>query len=199
MAANPESPVGLMVMLLQRYVDWIRETTRAQRFPETGPDPNRQGPLTSMPQSRTPPSPRVAQRPASTATRTQAAQGTPAPQPAPLVPAQRQIPEPVGERHKRRIPQDVKIAVSARDLGRCRQCGSIENLHFDHIIPVSRGGANTVANIQLLCGPCNHAKAAKLPGALSRAPSRCRRPAGQRLHAGGSWTSGPDVRSRNSA
>jgi 5-methylcytosine-specific restriction endonuclease McrA len=73
----------------------------------------------------------------------------------------RQIPEPVGERHPRRIPQDVKIAVSARDAGRCRQCGCTEKLHFDHIIPVSRGGANTVANIQLLCGPCNRAKAAK--------------------------------------
>ncbi|HSZ41731.1 MAG TPA: HNH endonuclease signature motif containing protein [Trebonia sp.] len=34
-------------------------------------------------------------------------------------------------------------------------------LHFDHVIPVSRGGANTVANIQLLCGPGNRAKAAK--------------------------------------
>jgi 5-methylcytosine-specific restriction endonuclease McrA len=77
------------------------------------------------------------------------------------VPAPRQIPEPVGERHTRRISQDVKIAVSARDGGRCRQCGSTENLHFDHIIPVSKGGANTVANIQLLCGPCNRAKAAK--------------------------------------
>jgi hypothetical protein len=70
------------------------------------------------------------------------------------------IPEPVGERHKRVIPQAVKIAVSARDGGRCRKCGSTQQLHFDHVIPVSRGGANTVANIQLLCGPCNRAKGA---------------------------------------
>jgi 5-methylcytosine-specific restriction endonuclease McrA len=71
------------------------------------------------------------------------------------------IPDPVGERHSRIIPQDVKIAVSARDGGRCRKCGSSEKLHFDHVIPVSRGGANTVANIQLLCGACNRAKGAR--------------------------------------
>lgn len=70
-------------------------------------------------------------------------------------------PDPVGERHRRIIPQDVKIAVSARDGGRCRKCGSSVKLHFDHVIPVSRGGANTVANIQLLCGACNRAKGAK--------------------------------------
>lgn len=52
--------------------------------------------------------------------------------------------------------------MSARDGGRCRQCGSTAQLHFDHVIPISRGGANTVANIQLLCGACNRAKGAKL-------------------------------------
>jgi hypothetical protein len=73
------------------------------------------------------------------------------------------IPAPIGERHKRAIPQAVKIAVSARDGGRCRKCGSTQQLHFDHVIPVSKGGANTAANIQLLCGACNRAKGARLP------------------------------------
>lgn len=67
---------------------------------------------------------------------------------------------PVGERNTRSVPQDVKIAVAARDGGRCRQCGSTADLHFDHVIPWSKGGANTVANIQLLCGPCNRRKGA---------------------------------------
>jgi hypothetical protein len=67
---------------------------------------------------------------------------------------------PVGERNTRSIPQDVKIAVAARDGGRCCQCGSTRELHFDHVIPWSKGGANTVANIQLLCGPCNRRKGA---------------------------------------
>ena len=69
-------------------------------------------------------------------------------------------PGPVGERNTRSIPQDVKIAVAARDGGRCRQCGSSTDLHFDHVIAWSKGGANTVANIQLLCGPCNRRKGA---------------------------------------
>jgi hypothetical protein len=67
---------------------------------------------------------------------------------------------PVGQRNTRSIPQDVKIAVAARDGGRCRQCGSAVELHFDHVIPWSKGGSNTVTNIQLLCGPCNRRKGA---------------------------------------
>jgi HNH endonuclease len=87
----------------------------------------------------------------------------PAGRPAPSPPSvASHVPLPVGERAKRSIPQDVKIAVSARDHGRCRQCGSTQQLHFDHVIPISRGGANTVANIQLLCGACNRAKGARL-------------------------------------
>ena len=46
---------------------------------------------------------------------------------------------PVGERNTRSIPQDVKIAVAARDGCRCRQCGSTTELHFDHVIPWSKG------------------------------------------------------------
>jgi hypothetical protein len=47
------------------------------------------------------------------------------------------------KRHSRTIPQDVKIAVTMRDQGRCRHCGSNANLHYDHIQPFSRGGAAT--------------------------------------------------------
>jgi 5-methylcytosine-specific restriction endonuclease McrA len=67
---------------------------------------------------------------------------------------------PVGERTSRFIPQDVRIKVVTRDQGKCRQCGSHEDLHFDHVIPWSKGGANTVNNIQLLCGRCNRRKGA---------------------------------------
>jgi hypothetical protein len=71
---------------------------------------------------------------------------------APAPPPTRGAP---GERNSRVIPQDVKIAVASRDQGKCVQCGSAENLHYDHKIPYSRGGSNTVNNIQLLCGRCN--------------------------------------------
>jgi len=88
----------------------------------------------------------------------------PPPGSAPAAPVPSVVPDPVGERSRRAIPQDVKIAVSARDGGRCRRCGSTHKLHFDHVIPLSRGGANTVANIQLLCGVCNRAKGAQWQG-----------------------------------
>ena len=65
---------------------------------------------------------------------------------------------PVGQRNSRIIPQNVKIAVATRDGGKCRQCGSAQDLHFDHVIPWSKGGTNSVKNIQLLCGPCSQGR-----------------------------------------
>jgi hypothetical protein len=56
------------------------------------------------------------------------------------------------------IPEEVRIAVWRRDNGQCVRCGSRERLEYDHIIPVSRGGSNTVRNIQLLCEKCNRSK-----------------------------------------
>lgn len=53
------------------------------------------------------------------------------------------------------IPMDIATAVWNRDGGRCSMCGSRENLEFDHIIPVSKGGATTFRNLQLLCKRCN--------------------------------------------
>ena len=56
-------------------------------------------------------------------------------------------------RQSRHIPQDVKIAVTLRDGGKCRVCGSKERLQYDHIYPWSLGGrSDDPNNIQLLCG-----------------------------------------------
>lgn len=60
----------------------------------------------------------------------------------------------------RAIAQSVKDAVWRRDNGQCVQCGVREELEFDHIIPHSRGGANTYRNVQLLCEGCNRSKGA---------------------------------------
>lgn len=60
------------------------------------------------------------------------------------------------------IPQAVRHEVWRRDGGRCVDCGSVENLHFDHIIPWSRGGANTPRNLELRCEACNLRKGARI-------------------------------------
>jgi len=57
-----------------------------------------------------------------------------------------------------RIPEEVRIAVWRRDQGKCARCGNRENLEYDHIVPVSKGGSNTTRNIELLCQNCNRAK-----------------------------------------
>jgi len=57
----------------------------------------------------------------------------------------------IDEEHARLIPAAVKLAVWKRDLGQCVLCSSKENLHFDHILPYSKGGTSTSEkNIQLL-------------------------------------------------
>ena len=61
--------------------------------------------------------------------------------------------------HNRIVPPQVKIEVWKRDKGKCVICGSTDNLHFDHIIPFSKGGSSLVSqNIQLLCARHNIAK-----------------------------------------
>lgn len=65
--------------------------------------------------------------------------------------------------HERMIPSEVKREVWKRDGGKCVKCGSSENLHFDHIIPFSKGGSSLVsANIQLLCARHNLEKRDKI-------------------------------------
>ncbi len=60
------------------------------------------------------------------------------------------------------IPQEVKSAVWRRDQGKCVQCGSNQYLEFDHVIPISLGGANSINNIQLLCRGCNSKKSNRI-------------------------------------
>lgn len=65
--------------------------------------------------------------------------------------------------HNRLIPTDVKKEVWKRDKGCCVICGNNINLHFDHIIPFSKGGSSiTAKNIQLLCAKCNLSKNSKI-------------------------------------
>jgi hypothetical protein len=65
--------------------------------------------------------------------------------------------------HNRMIPTSVKLEVWKRDKGLCVECGSNNNLHFDHILPYSKGGTSLKAeNIQLLCARHNLEKHDKI-------------------------------------
>ena len=57
------------------------------------------------------------------------------------------------------IPSSVKLAAWKRDQGKCRICGATTGLHFDHIIPYSKGGSSKdIENIQILCAQHNLGK-----------------------------------------
>lgn len=58
----------------------------------------------------------------------------------------------------RNISGRVKEFVFRRDQGKCVYCGLSENLEFDHVIPITKGGSNTERNIQLVCLKCNRLK-----------------------------------------
>ncbi len=68
-----------------------------------------------------------------------------------------------GVARSRIIPTSVKLEVWKRDKGKCVTCGATDELHFDHIVPYSRGGTSLKAeNIQLLCARHNLQKSAKI-------------------------------------
>jgi len=66
------------------------------------------------------------------------------------------------KRRREKIPENVRIAVWRRDEGKCVKCGRRDSLEYDHIIPLSKGGSNTVRNIELLCEKCNREKSNKI-------------------------------------
>ncbi len=62
------------------------------------------------------------------------------------------------EEFNRHLSTGVKKEVWKRDGGMCVECGSTKNIEFDHIIPFSKGGSNSINNIRLLCKTCNRQK-----------------------------------------
>jgi 5-methylcytosine-specific restriction endonuclease McrA len=74
-----------------------------------------------------------------------------------------------------REPIDYNIII-ARDGYICHICGSLvapEELQFDHIIPLSRGGTHTYENIAVAHATCNHKKGARI--VVSASPPRIKR------------------------
>ena len=59
------------------------------------------------------------------------------------------------------VPDGLRRRVFERDGHRCLMCGCRENLTVDHVKPRSRGGSDSIYNLQTLCGPCNQEKGNK--------------------------------------
>jgi 5-methylcytosine-specific restriction endonuclease McrA len=60
------------------------------------------------------------------------------------------------------ISRELRLAVFERDGGRCVECDETFDIQYDHVIPVSMGGATTLENLQLLCASCNQRKGGSL-------------------------------------
>ena len=66
-------------------------------------------------------------------------------------------------KRNRIIPSSVKREVWKRDKGKCVKCKAKDELHFDHILPFSKGGTSLkVENVQLLCARHNLEKSARI-------------------------------------
>lgn len=67
---------------------------------------------------------------------------------------------------------ELAKAIKSRDGNRCRYCGRAVNWRdrkgegggtYDHVIPITRGGKETVDNIVVCCRSCNSRKGARTP------------------------------------
>lgn len=62
---------------------------------------------------------------------------------------------------KQRIPLNLRRRIIERDGLHCVYCDedlSAAEIHMDHVIPESQGGATTYNNLQVTCRKCNLAK-----------------------------------------
>jgi 5-methylcytosine-specific restriction endonuclease McrA len=58
-------------------------------------------------------------------------------------------------------PQEWQVLCDQYD-NRCLCCGEKKKLTVDHVIPISKGGSNSIDNIQPLCRSCNAKKYNKI-------------------------------------
>ena len=56
--------------------------------------------------------------------------------------------------------RDVRKKILRNDSC-CVICGSKKRLNIDHIVPISKGGTNSMDNVQILCFSCNRKKSNK--------------------------------------
>lgn len=84
--------------------------------------------------------------------------------PSPLPSAPKRAAPPQVKRRERRMLQryyrEWHQQLSADYGERCANCGAVDDLVLDHVIPIARGGRSTLDNLQLLCAACNRVKGA---------------------------------------
>ena len=56
----------------------------------------------------------------------------------------------------------IRLAVFKKHGKVCLACGSKNEISLDHVVPVCRGGWNSVNNLQPLCRSCNSKKGKKI-------------------------------------
>lgn len=64
------------------------------------------------------------------------------------------------------VEEFTREQIIERDKSTCHICGKVcalNEIHIDHIVPLSRGGTHTVDNVAVACAPCNLRKGATLP------------------------------------
>lgn len=67
-------------------------------------------------------------------------------------------------RRGRFIPFPIKVRIVRRDNSTCQICGKNlkdNEVEFDHVIPISKGGSSEENNIRLTCFKCNRDKSDK--------------------------------------
>jgi 5-methylcytosine-specific restriction endonuclease McrA len=77
--------------------------------------------------------------------------------------------------HLDRRPAFTRFNVFLRDHFDCQYCGHnfhSEELTFDHVVPRSRGGRTTWANVITACQTCNLRKGDRMPGECHMHPLR---------------------------
>ncbi len=72
-------------------------------------------------------------------------------------------------RPRRKIPDDIQRQVRERARNLCEYCHTSELWQYvrftvDHILPISKGGADDLANLCLACFHCNRRKSDALSG-----------------------------------
>lgn len=60
----------------------------------------------------------------------------------------------------------TRAEIIERDRSICHLCGKVcapNEIHIDHVIPLSKGGTHTRGNVKVACATCNISKGASIP------------------------------------